>query len=299
MTSHIDWNYYRTALAVLEQGSLSGAARLLGLTQPTVGRQIEALEQQLGTSLFVRSQAGLSPTAAAQALRPYAEALRATESALLRTVAFEAESVHGSVRITASEIMAVEVLPPLLAKLRRAWPDLVPELVVSNQMQDLLKRDADIAVRMSVPMQEALIAKRIGNVGLGLYASQDYLAHYGMPADLASLAQHHLIGFDQGSPFVRSLAEKFPFWDRAKFALRTDNDLAHLAAIRCGYGIGVCQTNLARANPGLIQLLPQAFAMSLPVWLVMHEDLRGSMRYKIAFEQLALMLDGYVNQGDR
>ena len=170
----------------------------------------------------------------------------------------------------------------------------MPELVVSNQMQDLLHRDADIAVRMSEPLQDALIAKRIGSVTLGLYASEDYLQHYGTPPDLASLAGHHLIGFDQGTPFIRALTEKFPFWQHAGFALRTDNDLAHLAAIRCGYGIGVCQTNLARANAGLVHLLPQSFALALPVWLVMHEDLRGSQRYKIAFEQLALMLDEYV-----
>ena len=173
MASDISWDLYRSFLGVLREGSLSGAARALGITQPTAGRHIAALEEVLGTALFTRSQAGLMPTEVAAGLRAYAEAMESTAAALERAATGHGEDVRGVVRISASEVIGVEVLPPILARLRERNPELKVELVVTNQVQDLLRREADIAVRMMRPRQEQLVARRVGQITLGLHAHND------------------------------------------------------------------------------------------------------------------------------
>ncbi|MFZ6678482.1 LysR family transcriptional regulator [Undibacterium sp. Tian12W] len=293
---NIHWDYYRTALAVLEEGSLSGAARSLGLTQPTVGRHIEALEQALGTSLFVRNQSGLSPTIAALAMKPYAESLRSTESALLRSVSAEANEVRGTVRVTASEVMGVEILPGILAGLRQGYPELSIELQISNHTQDLLKRDADIAIRNTEPLQDALIARRAGMISLGFFAHADYLTRHGMPADMDALKDHSLIGFDREFPYIRALQKRYPQIQRAAFALRADSDLVQFSAIRQGYGIGICQLGLARQQTHLQRVLADEFQIDFPVWVVMHEDLRSSQRYRTTFDHLVKELQAMLQK---
>ncbi|MEG1326632.1 MAG: LysR family transcriptional regulator, partial [Janthinobacterium sp.] len=175
MTNSIAWEYYRSLLAVLQHGSLSGAARALGITQPTVGRHIAALEQALGATLFTRSQLGLLPTEVALALRPHAETMEHTAALMERAASSQGQGVAGTVRIAASEVVGVEVLPPILARLRACHPGLIIELVLSNKVQDLLRREADIAVRMLRPRQEQLVARKVGDIELGLHAHADYL----------------------------------------------------------------------------------------------------------------------------
>ncbi|MEH3148336.1 MAG: LysR family transcriptional regulator [Methylobacterium frigidaeris] len=277
------WDHYRAALAVLEEGSLSGAARALGLTQPTLGRQVAALERALGVTLFTRSPAGLTPTAAALALRPHAEALRSAAAALRRAVT-GAEGLAGTVRITASEVVGAEVLPPLLARLHARHPELRIELVLSDRMQDLLRRDADVAVRMASPEQGALRVRRVGSVRLGLYATGDYLARRGVPERPEDLAGHSLIGFDAETPFLRGMLAAAPALSREGFAWRSDSTLAQLAAVRAGFGIGACHTALA--GPGLVRVVP-AIVWELPTWIAMHEDLRRLARCRAVFDALA------------
>jgi DNA-binding transcriptional LysR family regulator len=279
------WDHYRTLRAILDEGSLSGAARALGLTQPTVARHVDQLEAALGRRLFVRTQRGLSPTEAALEVAPYAEAMAAASAALRRAVAAERDAVTGTVRVSASEVVGVERLPPVLAGLRRRHPGLVIELVVSNAAQDLLRRDADVAVRMFDPVQQALVARRVGRVELGLHATADYLARRGVPGTLAELAGFDIIGYDRETPALRAILRDYPALARGNFALRADSDLAQLAAIRAGFGIGACQTGLA-GDAGLVRVLPDAFALDLPVWVVMHEDLRSSPRCRAVFDAL-------------
>jgi DNA-binding transcriptional LysR family regulator len=286
MSSEPDWGLYRTLLAVLDEGSLSGAARSLGLTQPTVARHLDQLEAALGRRLFVRTQRGHSPTEAAEAIRPHARAMAAAGAALRRAASADRATVAGTVRISASEVVAIERLPPVLADLRARHPALAVELVVSNAVEDLLRRDADIAVRMVDPVQEALVARRIGNVEIGLHATPGYLARRGKPATLAEVADFELIGYDRATPAIRAMLQHFPELPRERMALATDSDVAQLAAIRAGFGIGACQVGLD-GNAGLVRLLPEAFALSLPVWVVMHEDLRSSPRCRAAFDALA------------
>jgi DNA-binding transcriptional LysR family regulator len=294
------WELYRSFLGILREGSLSGAARALGITQPTVGRHLDALEQGIGQTLFIRTQHGLSPTREAERLRPYVETLEATSAALLRVAASQRDGVCGTVRITASEVIAIEVLPPILTQLRDAYPELVIELLPSNRMEDLLQRGADIAVRMARPSQAALVARRIGNVELGMYAHRQYLERHGVPADIEALADHTLIGFDQGNAFVRNFAAQvphLPFLKRELFAMRTDSDLAHLAALRAGFGIGICQVGLARCNPDLVRLFPREISYCLDTWLAMHEDLRHTPCCQQTFAALSEGLTRYVETG--
>ncbi|WP_428394649.1 LysR family transcriptional regulator [Lichenicoccus sp.] len=278
------WDLHRTFLAVMWDGSLSAAARQLGLTQPTVARHIEALEQAIGADLFLRSPRGLAPTETAIELLPYAETLAATAAALMRTASGRRDAVRGCVRISASEVVGVEHLPPILARLRERHPGLVLELVLSNALDDLLRRDADIAVRMVAPTQQALLARKLPPVALGLHATSAYLARRGVPASMEALREHDLIGFDRETPALRAFADRFPEVARAEFALRTDSDVAQLAAIRAGFGIGVCQIAVAR---DLVRVLEEAFAPSLGLWIVMHEDLATSARCRVVFDALA------------
>ena len=288
------WELYRSFLAVVEEGSLSAAARTLGITQPTVGRHVDALERALGCVLFTRSQQGFAPTEAARALQPYAQALRSTAAALLRAAASQGDGAAGTVRISASEVVGVEVLPPILERLRRRHPALVIELSLSNVLSDLLHSDADIAVRMVRPTQDALIARRIGVIELGLHARRSYLAQHGTPTDWPGLARHAAIGFDRETPYLGGLRSRFPAMRRAGFALRSDSDLAQLAMLRAGLGIGVCHVPLARSDRRLARVLPELFSIELDTWIAMHEDLRDSTRCKAVFDELVSGLTAYV-----
>ncbi|WP_315837899.1 LysR family transcriptional regulator [Bradyrhizobium prioriisuperbiae] len=289
-----NWSHYRSFLAVMREGSLSGAARVLGMTQPTLGRQIAELEQDLGTALFIRSQRGLLPTDAAKDIAPHAEAMAAASGAMVRSASGGTGDVAGVIRLTASEIVGAEVLPSLLASFRRAHPAVAIELSLSNRVEDLLKGAADIAVRMVRPGQQALVARQLGSVGLGLYAHKRYLGSKAPPATLDTLLNDHaLIGFDQETPFLRALQSRLPI-TRARLALRTDSDLAQLAAIRAGFGIGFIQHGIARRDPELIAVLPEDISFTLEVWLALHEDLRASRRLRLMMDHLTAGLAEYV-----
>jgi DNA-binding transcriptional LysR family regulator len=291
-TSSPDWSLYRSFLSVLRTGSLSAAAREEGLTQPTVGRHIDSLEKALGVSLFTRSQHGLLPTEAAVELRPYAESLEATAAALVRAAVGRSEA-RGTVRVTASEVVGAEVLPPILARLHEAHPELVIELVLSNRTEDLLQREADIAVRMVRPTQQALVVRHVGDIEVGLHARRDYLERRGTPSSLAELREHTLIGFDRETAFIRSVRSRGVPLDRSMFALRSDSDLAQLAVLRAGFGIGACQVPLGR-RADLIRLLPKSFSFKLEVWIALHADLRSSARCRVVADALAAGLAAYA-----
>ncbi|WLH50617.1 LysR family transcriptional regulator [Pseudomonas tolaasii] len=292
MALNIGWELYRSFLGVLKEGSLSGAARLLGITQPTVGRHIAALETALGVVLFTRSPQGLLPTAVAHTLRAHAETMERTAAALERAASSQGDEVRGVVRISASEVVGVEVLPPIVSQLRRQHPHLKVELTLTNRLSDLLQLEADIAVRMVRPSQEQLLARRIGLIEVGLHARDDYLQQHGIPLHMQDLASHSVIGFDQENAFIRSLAIKG--FERSALALSSDSDLAQLALIRAGAGIGGCQVQLARRDPRLRRVLPQAFALKLDTWVTMHEDLRNSPRCRVTFDALVEGLQHYV-----
>jgi DNA-binding transcriptional LysR family regulator len=286
-----DWDLYRSFLAVLRLGSLSAAGRALGLTQPTIGRHIATLQTCLGGRvLFTRSQSGLMATAAAHELRPHAEDMAAAAAAFVRMGSGNLEETAGVVRLAAADVVGVEVLPAILAEFRYKYPNTVIELSLSNQMADLLRRDADIAVRMVRPKQKALLAKRAGTVALGFHAHRRYLERFGYPERLEDLVHHTLIGFDRTLPFADLLnAVPLPV-SRELFAFRCDNDLAQMAALRSGFGIGICQTGIARRDPNLLPLLSKQFKVDMEIWIVMHNDLKRISRMRVLFDHLALSL---------
>jgi DNA-binding transcriptional LysR family regulator len=288
------WDELRTFLEVARDMSLSGAARRLGLTQPTVGRHIDALEEALGATLFTRSPRGLAPTAAAKALVPHAEAMATAAGALARSASSAAAVDRGVVRVTASEIMGAEALPAIFAGFRARNPGIAIELALTNRNQDLARGDADIAVRMIRPTQTGLIARRIGATRIRLYAHRDYLARFGEPRTLADLRQHCFIGFDRDNQTFRSAGSFAKALTREDFGFRCDSDLAQLAALRSGVGIGGCQDMIARRTPDLVPVLPSAFQMALEVWLVMHRDLKAEPRVRLMFDWLAAGLTEYV-----
>ncbi|KPH08792.1 LysR family transcriptional regulator [Rhizobium acidisoli] len=292
MSTEPSWDFYRAFLTVLQQGSLSAAARELGLTQPTIGRHVDALETAIGAELFTRSPNGLLPTDAALALKPYAETLAATTAALLRTASGERERVAGTVRVSASEVIAVEVLPGIFGPLQDAYPELQIELSASDAIEDLVNREADIAVRMAEPQQGALVVRRIGDIPLGFHAHRRYLERHGIPQTLADLADHRLIGFDRQTAYVRLVTKRYEV-PGVDFSYRTDSNLAQLAAIRAGVGIGLCQIGLARDNPDLVHLLPDAFNIPLATWVAMHESLKTSPRCRATFDALVKGLQDY------
>ncbi|PNG26534.1 LysR family transcriptional regulator [Methylocella silvestris] len=291
-----DWSHYRAFVAVLREGSLSGAARALGLAQPTLGRQIAELERNLGAALFIRSPRGLVPTDAARDIAPHAEAMAAAAGAMMRLASGGTDGASGVVRVTASDIIGAEVLPALLGAFRRAHPAATIELALSNRVEDLLRGDADIAVRMVRPSQQALVTRHIGAVSLGLYAHRRYLEGAPPLRSLATLARDHaLIGFDRGTPFLREMLTRLPL-TRDDFALRADSDLAQLAAIRAGFGIGFIQHGIARRDPELIPIFPGEIGFTLDMWLALHEDLRASRRLRLMMDHLAAGLAAYVAQ---
>ncbi|WP_243047475.1 LysR family transcriptional regulator [Dyella sp. RRB7] len=288
------WELYRSFLAVMREGSLSGAARALGMTQPSLGRHMRELESALGAVLFARSPQGLAPTELARELVAHAEAMASASAALRRTASAGRDEISGAVRISASVVIGAEVLPPILTAFRERHPGIVIELVLSNQATDVLRRDADIAIRMVQPTQDALVARQVGRVMLGLFAHRRYLDAHGRPGTLAELAGHALIGFDTELPYIRRLRPEGLPYTREHFALRTDDDLAALAALRAGFGIGIAQVNLAQRDAQLVRLLPDDVAVPLDIWTVMHEDLRQSLRVRRLFDYLGEALGDYA-----
>ena len=293
----IDWEHQRAFLAVLREGSLSSAARMLGAAQPTVRRRIEDLERQLGVALFTRSPTGLTPTALARDLAAPAEAMAAAAASFVRTASADASTAAGTVRITASEVIGMEVLPPILARIGKAHPGLIFELALTNRAEDLLRREADIAVRMVRPVQEALVAKRIGNITLGLHGRKDLLDAWGRPASLEEARSLPLVGFETETAGVRAIkAASGVDLGPEDFAFRADSDLAQLAAIRAGIGLGFCQLGLAARDPLLERILPD-LTINLETFVVTHEDLRDVRRVRLVFDALVEDLTAYARSG--
>lgn len=289
-----NWHLFRTFLAVVREGSLSSAARVLATTQPTMGRQVAALEASLGVKLFARSLDGLSPTEAGLRLIPSAEAMAAAVEAAQRLASGEVDEERGTVRVTASEVIGSEVLPSILAEIHAVHPRISVELALSNRNEDLLRGDADIAVRMVRPTQGALVAKRIGRIDVGLYCHRRYLKVHTMPRRLEDLRQHVLIGYDRDQAYARLLERMGVPFTGDMFAFRSDSELAQLAALSAGFGIGASQLGIARRDKNLVPVLHSEFIFPMEVWLAMHRDLRSSRRIRLMFDQLATQLSAYA-----
>lgn len=246
VSSTVSWEDQQAFLAVLETGSLSGAARQLGAAQPTVRRRLEALERVLGTVLFTRSAGGLVPTEQARGLGAHARAMALASEAFARAASAPPGEVAGTVRLSVSDFIGIEVLPPMIARLRERHAKLAVEVALSNTASDLLAQEADVAVRMHPPREGELMAKRVGAIPLGFFAHRGYVARRGLPATLAELESHDLIGPDRSRADHGLAAALHPALSRRGFAVRTDSHPAQLALVRAGVGIGVVQRPAGR-----------------------------------------------------
>ncbi len=282
-----DWTLVRSFLAVLDAGSLTGAARRSGMRQPTLSRHVAELEAQLGAPLFERTGRGVTPTTAALAIADAArhmdEGAQALAGALRR-----ARSVRsGTVRITTSEVAATWLLPPVLAALQRAEPGVAVELVASNELSNLLRREADIAVRMVRPAQASLVARKLADIPIAAAAHRDYLTRHGTPQRAADLLQHRLVGFDRDEGIRRGFAAQGLPLAREQFALRTDAQIAYAQLVAAGGGIGFLADYVQRRLPGVVPLLPALKVPPLPCWLAVHREIRGNPLVRRVFDFLA------------
>ena len=293
-----DWRLVRSFLAVLDQGSLLAAARALNVSQPTLGRHITELESQLDSVLFERTGRGLVPTRTAAQLAEAARQMQDGAVQLSRTLAGTRTQAGGTVRITASVPVAVQLLPHLLLDLRLTLPDIQIEIVSSNQVSNLLRREADIAIRMVRPDQTSLVARKLGDAPVGAYAHRDYLARRGTPAQPTELLQHELIGSDT-DPAIRQGFEAMGYpVPREAFALRSDDLLVQWQAVRAGLGIGFLADYQARLDPAVQPVLAgQLQIPPLPMWLAVHREIRTSRHIRAVFDFLATALLGALSAG--
>lgn len=281
-----DWNLLRSFIAVHETGTLTEAARRLGTTQPSVGRHIRELEGALGEALFVRLPGRLRPTQRAVDLYATVAPMRHAIVEAERLFAGAQEHVVGTVRIAASEVYAYHVVPPIVAPLLAAQPGLEIELSVSNQADNLLRRDADIAVRFFRPEQDDLIAVHVGDTELGLFVHERYLERFGAPTSFELPEAAFVAGFDRDTtplgPLMKGPAPERP----VRFRLRTDAILARQAAIETGYAVGAFLVDVAAERPGLVRVLADRFGQRQEVWLCAHAELRRSASMRFVWDRL-------------
>lgn len=286
MGEQADWSSLQLFLVLAEAGSLGRAVNLLGQSQPTLSRQLAVLEERLGQVLFERHARGLRLTAAGEHLLPAARRMREAAQDFALTLAAREQTLAGTVRLTASEVFCANFLLPVLRDLREQHPEIQVELVASNEVENLLERSADIALRMVRPEQSTLVARRLADVPLGLYAHRSYLDRYGMPTT-PTMAGHQWLGFDRSDQILRGFAQAGFKVGRDFFGLRCDNQLVVWEAVRAGMGISVGPDAVAARDPALVRVLPEVSIPPLPLWLTAHRELRDTPRLRLVFDHLA------------
>jgi DNA-binding transcriptional LysR family regulator len=285
-TIKFDWNRARAFLVTAQEGSLSAAARALGMSQPTLGRQVSALEEELGVALFERVGRRLELTPGGLELVEHVRAMGDAASRVSLAASGQAQSIDGSVCITASEAFSVHVLPPIVRRIRRDYPRITIEIVASNSTSDLRRREADIAVRNVPPADPELIAKRLRNQSAELYATEDYLARIGGLRTVEDMARADFIGFDDNDVFLAGLNERGCKLSPSNFPVRTANHLVHWELAKQGVGIGVMATQIGDAEPLVVRAAPWLGGFDFPIWLVAHRDVRTSRRVRLIFDRL-------------
>lgn len=283
----MEWNFIRTFLAVVDEGSLLKASGLLGISQSTLSRQIAELEQSAGVALFERVARGLRLTVAGEALVEPARQMEIAARAAVLSISNHTDCSNGTVRITASEMTSAYVLPPILKRLRQDHPEIQIELVASNHHENLLERDADIAIRNAHPTQSSIHAKRIGTVKIGLFAHTDYLNDMGGQIDRACLTNCDWIGLDKSDFILQGFREAGQPVQREFFAFRCDNQIVGWQAALAGMGIGFAPVSIASLWPDMQMVMQDHFFRDIPVWLLAHRELRGNKRMRVVFDALA------------
>ena len=285
-----DWNRARAFLVTAEEGSLSAAARALNMTQPTLGRQVTALEDELGVSLFERRGRGLELTPSGLDLVEHVRAMGDAASNLSLTASGQSTSLEGTVCITATDVTATYVLPKIVEKLRRAEPGINVEIIASNSSSDLKRREADIAIRAYRPTQPDLVARKVSDVPWTLYANPLYLKRIGNPASPESFGDAAFIGFDRSERMITVLDELGFSLTQRNFPVITESHLVHWELVKYGVGIGVMPVDLGDAESMVQRVLPDLEPLVNELWLAAHRELKTSRRIRTVFDFLATEL---------
>lgn len=285
-----DWNRARAFLVTAEEGSLSAAARALGMAQPTLGRQVDALEAELGVVLFERVGRGFTLTPSGLELLEHVRAMGEAASRVSLTAAGQSQSIEGTICIAASETYAAMLLPPILAKLRRAEPKIHIELVTSSKASDLRRREADIAIRHFRPEEPDLVAKKIRDIPARLYATPGYLDQIGNPKLPYDLRHADFISIDSSGVFMKGLNALGMSLTERNFPIMTENYLVMWELVKHGLGIGILDGDLGDAEPRVRRALPDFDPLLFPIWLVAHRELNTSRRVRVVFDLLATEL---------
>ncbi|MBL4805747.1 MAG: LysR family transcriptional regulator [Rhodobacteraceae bacterium] len=284
---NLDWALIQAFVAVAETGSLSAAARQTGHSQPTLGRQIKLIEAALGSSLFTRQPRGLQLNDVGAKILPMAQEMREAYRKFSLIAAGQSQSLKGVVRITASVLFSHYTLPPIIAHIRQQEPKIDIELAPSDTTENLLFREADIAIRMYRPTQEDLIARKLGELKTALFASNDYLARRGEPKSFEDMPNHDFVGFDRETLIIDGMKALGIPATRSDFSVRCDQQAIYWELVRAGCGIGIAQLKLGRGDQNMTQVLPQIPMANLPVWLAAPEALRITPRIRRVYDLLA------------
>jgi DNA-binding transcriptional LysR family regulator len=283
----LDWNHLRAFLETAQTGSLSAAARKLGLTQPTLSRQVAAIEQRLGVTLFERVGKAMVPTSTGLDLLEHARNMGSAAEELALTATGRSQAVEGLVSISASDAVAAYILPRAIHRIRQAAPRIVVEVVSSNAVSDLRRREADIAIRHVSPEQPDLIAKLIREATANFYASETWVAAHGHPRRADEAAAHDFIGADRSGRYLEYLRNHGLPLTTANFPICSDNSVTTWELVRHGLGIGAMMEDVARLTPGVVRVLDEVAPVRFPIWLVTHRELRTARRIRLVFDLLA------------
>ena len=285
--NNLDWNQLKAFLETAETGSLSAAARKLGLTQPTLSRQVAAIEQRMGVTLFERVGKSMTLTPTGSDLLEHARAMGAAAEALGLAATGRSQALGGVVSVSATDAVAAVLLPPLVKKLREQEPDIAIEVIPSNALSDLLRREADIAIRHVKPEQPELIARFIREATASFYASEAWVKTHGHPRSAEDATHLPFVGSDRNGRYLSYLrAHSLPV-SEANFSCYADHTMAHWSLVREGMGIGAMMDSIAEGTPGIVRVLDDVPAICFPIWLVSHRELRTSRRIRVVFEALA------------
>lgn len=289
--NNLDWSLLKSFAAVGEHGSLSAAARATQTSQPTISRHISTLEQQIGLRLFDRDINGVALTATGEALMGHVKDMADAAARLSMSLDGKTQNLSGSVRITASRIVATYILPDIITALRALEPEITLEIVASDKTDNLLRREADIAIRMYRPTQSDIIARKVGEHAIGMFARKDYIKRRGMPKTLEDMTHHDFIGYDRDTQIIDGFKNAGMEVDRTFFAFRSDDQVLCWKMVLAGFGIGFNQVKIGEKEPDLVRVMIAGEVARLPIWLAAHTELKSSPRVRRVFDFLAQHLN--------
>ncbi|BBN82195.1 LysR family transcriptional regulator [Pseudoalteromonas sp. A25] len=284
---NFDWNHARSFLVTAREGSLSAGARALGLTQPTLGRQVASLEAELGVALFERVGRGLSLTPTGLKLVEHVEAMSEAANLFSLAASGQSDSIEGNVVISASEATSAFILPQILLPFRALHPGISLQLLASNAASDLTRREADIAIRGFRPHQPDLIARRIKDMEFGFYASPSYLAGVDCSVNATDFNSLSFLGFDHTDMMINELNKReIPATDK-NFSIVCENHLVQWEMVKMGFGIGIMATSVGDNEPCVTRVFKDIAPFVGEQWLVAHRELRSNRRIRAVYDFLA------------